>query len=85
MNVPFGTWGTQTFIAGLTHNNLIAPWVTKGAMDGEAFAAYIREVFAPEFGARTFAQMFTALAEICDLFSPQECRSYFCEAGYGSG
>ncbi|WP_372573435.1 transposase, partial [Ruegeria jejuensis] len=48
MSAPFGAWGTQTFIAGLTHNSLIAPWVIKGAMDGEAFAAYIRDVLAPE-------------------------------------
>ncbi len=123
MNAPFGAWGTQTFIAGLTHQSLIAPWVIKGAMDGEAFAAYIREVLAPELepgtvvicdnlathknveaaaalrehgcwflylppyspdlnpiemafaklkahlrriGARTFDQMFDALAEVCD-------------------
>ena len=30
---PFGKWGTQTFIAGLTQNALIAPWVITGAMD----------------------------------------------------
>ena len=48
MDVPFGAWGTQTFIAGLTQNNLIAPWVIKGAMDGEAFEAYVRNVLAPE-------------------------------------
>lgn len=48
MSAPFGAWGTQMFIAGLTHDSLIAPWVIKGAMDGEAFAAYIRDVLAPE-------------------------------------
>ena len=48
MTAPFGAWGTQTFIAGLTHDSLIAPWVIKGAMNGEAFAAYIRQVLAPE-------------------------------------
>ena len=142
MNAPFGAWGTQTFIAGLTHDSLIAPWVIKGAMDGEAFAAYIRGVLAPELqpgtvvicdnlathrnkeaaqalkdvgcwflylppyspdlnpiemafsklkahlrriGARTFDQRFEALAEVCNLFTPQECWNYFCEAGYGSG
>ena len=141
MNAPFGAWGTQTFIAGLTHQSLIAPWVIKGAMDGEAFAAYIREVLAPELepgtvvicdnlathknveaaaalrehgcwflylppyspdlnpiemafaklkahlrriGARTFDQMFDALAEVCDLFTPDECWNYFREAGYAS-
>ena len=45
---PFGTWGTQTFIAGLTQDQLIAPWGIKGAMNGEAFAAYVREVLVPE-------------------------------------
>ena len=48
MDAPFGSWGTQTFIAGLTPTELIAPWVIKGAMDGQAFAAYVREVLAPE-------------------------------------
>ena len=41
-DAPFGSWGTQTLIAGLTHEALIAPWVIEGAMDGPAFAAYIR-------------------------------------------
>lgn len=48
MDAPFGSWGTQTLIAGLTQDALIAPWVIKDAMDGPAFAAYIREVLVPE-------------------------------------
>lgn len=48
MDAPFGSWGTQTFIAGLNANALIAPWVIKGAMDGEAFAAYVEQVLVPE-------------------------------------
>ena len=47
-SAPFGAWVTQTFIAGLTHDQLIAPWVIKGAMDGAAFTAYIREVLVTE-------------------------------------
>jgi transposase len=47
MDAPFGNWGTQTFIAGLTAEGLIAPWVIKGAMDGPAFAAYVKKVLAP--------------------------------------
>jgi transposase len=47
-SAPFGSWGTQTFIAGLTQDAVIAPWVIKGAMDGPAFAAYIRHVLVPE-------------------------------------
>lgn len=137
MDTPFGAWGTQTFIAGLTHDNLIAPWVIKGAMNGEAFNAYISNVLIPELqpgtvvicdnlathynkeaaaalreagcwflylppyspdlnpiemafsklkahlrriGARTFDQMFDALAEVCELFTPNECWNYFCHS-----
>lgn len=47
-SAPFGRWATQTLIAGLTHTDMIAPWVIKGAMDGPAFAAYVREVLIPE-------------------------------------
>lgn len=48
MEAPFGSWGTQTFIAGLTADALIAPWVIKGEMDGEAFATYVSQVLVPE-------------------------------------
>jgi transposase len=48
MDAPFGSWGTQTLIAGLAQDALIAPWVIKGAMDGPAIAAYVREVLVPE-------------------------------------
>jgi transposase len=48
MDAPFGHWETQTLIAGLTQDGLIAPWCIKGAMDGPAFATYVREVLIPE-------------------------------------
>lgn len=47
-SAPFGSWGPQTLIAGLTHTDMIAPWVIRGAMDGPAFAACVREVLVPE-------------------------------------
>lgn len=138
-SAPFGSWGTQTLIAGLGASDLIAPWVIRGAMDGPAFATYIREVLTPEIqpgtvvildnlathknkkaeaalrahgcwflflppysldlnpiemafsklkahlrriGARSFTGLFQALSEICDLYTPQECWNYFCQAGY---
>jgi transposase len=141
MEAPFGAWNTQTFIAGLTQDNLIAPWVIKGAMNGPAFAAYIREVLIPEInpgtvvildnlathrnkeaanalrdhgcwflylppyspdlnpiemafsklkahlrrmGARTFIELFDALGDICNLYTPDECWNYFKHAGYVS-
>ena len=48
MDAQLGAWGTQTFIAGLMHDNLIVPWVIIGAMDGEAFEAYHQNVLAPK-------------------------------------
>jgi transposase len=44
---PFGRWHTQTFIAGLAHDGLIAPWVIEGAMNGPAFATYVETQLAP--------------------------------------
>ncbi|MBC6408741.1 MAG: transposase, partial [Rhodobacteraceae bacterium] len=35
-------------------------------------------------GARTFTDMSDALAEICELYSPQECWNYFKATGYVS-
>ncbi|MEW9920369.1 transposase [Marimonas sp. MJW-29] len=34
--------------------------------------------------ARTFSDMFNALAKICDLFSPEQCWNNFKAAGYAS-
>jgi len=35
-------------------------------------------------GARTFTDMFEAIAQVCDLYEPQECWTYFSAAGYVS-
>ena len=52
-SAPFGTWGTQTLIAGPGPSDLIAPWVIKGAMDGPAYVARIRDVLIPEIAPGT--------------------------------
>jgi len=44
---PFGKWRTQTFIAGLTCGDLIAPWVIEGAMNAAAFDTYVETQLAP--------------------------------------
>lgn len=44
---PFGRWRTQTFIAGLTSEELIAPWVIEGAMNRVAFETYVETQLAP--------------------------------------
>ncbi|MEM9013467.1 MAG: transposase [Pseudomonadota bacterium] len=46
-DIPFGKRHTQTFIAGLRCDGLLAPWVINGAVDGAAFDTYIRTQFAP--------------------------------------
>ena len=48
MHASFGSWCTQTLIAGLGQTAFIAPWVIKGAMDGPVFATYVRDVLIPE-------------------------------------
>ena len=44
---PFGRWSTQTFIAGLKCDGLIAPFLVDGPMDGEAFDVYIETQLSP--------------------------------------
>jgi transposase len=46
-SAPFGKWRTQTFIAGLTLDALISPWIIEGAMNGESFATYVETQLAP--------------------------------------
>ena len=43
MDAPFGSWGARTLIAGLAREASIAPWVIEGAMDGLAFAVYVKD------------------------------------------
>jgi len=45
---PGGHWKTTTFLAGLTAEGLIAPFVLDGPIDRAAFTEYIRQVLAPE-------------------------------------
>lgn len=35
-----------------------------------------------KIGARNFTKVFQAIAEICDMFTPQECYNYFESCGY---
>ena len=41
-HVPMGHWETATFTAGLGQTGIVAPMLIKGAMNGEAFLAYIK-------------------------------------------
>lgn len=47
MAVPHGHWRTTTFVAGLRLGGLDAPMLIDGAMNGDAFLAYLRRVLVP--------------------------------------
>lgn len=44
---PYGHWKTSTFVAALRHDSLTAPLVLDGAMNGEAFLAYVQQFLVP--------------------------------------
>ena len=46
-SVPHGHWKTTTFMAGLRYNDITAPMVLDGPMDGEAFLVYVRTFLCP--------------------------------------
>jgi Transposase and inactivated derivatives len=45
--VPHGHWKTTTFVAALRHNEITAPCVFDGPMNGASFLAYIEQVLVP--------------------------------------
>jgi transposase len=45
--VPHGHWKTTTFVAALRSDGLVAPMVIDGAMNGDLFVAYARQVLVP--------------------------------------
>ena len=51
-DAPMGHWDTVTFIAGLRQTGVVAPRTIKGAMNGEAFLAYIEQCLVPTLKRR---------------------------------
>jgi len=45
--VPQGHWQTVTFVAGLRHDGMVAPFVINGAMTGTGFVTYLEQCLAP--------------------------------------
>jgi transposase len=45
--VPHGHWKTTTFVAALRSDGLTAPMVVDGAMTGDLFVAYVKQVLVP--------------------------------------
>lgn len=46
-HAPFRHAGTQTFVAGLTYDRLVAPWVLDGPMNRAAFEVWVETQLAP--------------------------------------
>lgn len=46
-SIPHGHWKTMTFIAGLRHDRMTAPWVIDGPMNADIFEHYIETQLAP--------------------------------------
>ena len=46
-SVPLGHWETTTFVAALRYQQLTAPMLTDGPMDGEVFLAYVERFLCP--------------------------------------
>ena len=44
---PFGSWKTQTFIAGLRCHGLVAPWIVNRPMNRRIFEIYVETQLAP--------------------------------------
>jgi transposase len=44
---PFGRWGTQTFVAGLKCDGLVAPWIVNAPMNRAIFDTYVETQLAP--------------------------------------
>ena len=44
---PHGNWKTLTFVAGLRHRAVVAPFVLEGAINGSMFLAYVKQALVP--------------------------------------
>ena len=56
-SVPHGHWKTITFVAGLRHDGIVAPFVIEGSMDGDTFRAYIEQCLVPTLSRRDIVIM----------------------------
>ena len=44
---PHGHWKTMTFLAALRHDQITAPWLIDGPIDGQSFLQYVEEILVP--------------------------------------
>ena len=49
---PHGHWKTITFVAGLRHDRMVAPFVMEGAMNDLTFVEWVRQFLVPTLKRR---------------------------------
>ncbi len=49
---PHGHRKTITFVAGLRHDRMVAPFVLEGPMNGLTFVEYVKQCLVPTLGCR---------------------------------
>jgi transposase len=56
-HAPAGHWQTTTLVAGITVRSIISPMILSGAMDSEAFLAWVEQSLLPELPRRAIVVM----------------------------
>ena len=54
---PHGHWKTITFVAGLRHDRMVAPFVLEGPMNGQTFVEYVKQCLVPTLRRRDMVIM----------------------------
>ena len=73
----------KRFLEFARSGELAQPEVTVAPADNPIEMAFSKlKAHLRRIGARTLTDMFNALAGICELYSPNECWTYFMAAGY---
>jgi transposase len=54
---PHGHWKTITFVAGLRHDRMVAPFVMEGAMNGLTFVEWVKQFLVPTLKRRDIVIM----------------------------
>ena len=56
---PHGHWKTITFVAGLRHDRMVAPFVLEGPMNGPTFVEYVKQCLVPTLRRRDMVTSIT--------------------------
>ena len=75
-HVPHGHWKTLTFLAGLRHDRIVAPFVLDGPINGEMFTAWVEQCLAP-----TLAKGDVVIADNLGSHKGQHARQLIRDAG----